>query len=478
MPMSAESLTGYVGNLEPWQEEKLRQFWATLIQLWDAHSSSRRTPEHTRRASLSSNDTNTTTTAKSPRRGFFSLTRQTTTQATDDDSPPSPVPPMFLPMLKTLGATPSDLKAAYSLLTKISGDRLQTAYLRALKQEHPDAQLLRFLRAEKWNVPRAWIKFVSALHWRTNEYRIDEEVLCKGEKYHLERSRQEEDSVEKRDGENFMMQLRSGKGFFHGADRYGRPICVIRARAHTPSEKALGSLRDYIVHCIETVRFLQVAPVETMTILFDLTSFSLSSWDFPAVKFIIECFQENYPESLGAIIFYKAPWFFSGLWKLIQAILDPVVAAKVYFIDGPRDLERIVPPSQIIRELGGRENWEYRYQEPLPCEDDRLHDTATRDSIFAERRALGEELFAVTAEWIADPESYGWVEPRELAIMKMHDNYWTLDPYVRARTLLDRTGVIKDGGIVDFYPARTNVQVYDEKPAVVGDWVIGVPVMA
>lgn len=168
----------------------------------------------------------------------------------------------------------------------------------------------------------------------------------------------------------------------------------------------------------------------------------------------------------------------AGLWKLIQAILDPVVAAKVYFIDSRKDLEQIVAPSQIIRELGGHENWEYKYQEPLPCEDDRLHDTATRDAIFAERRALGEELFAVTAEWIADPESYGWVERRELAIMKMHDNYWTLDPYVRARTLLDRTGVIKDGGIVDFYPARTNVQVYDEKPAVVGDWVIGVPVMA
>ena len=262
--MSAENATGYVGNLEAWQDEKLRQFWATLIQLWDAHGNSRRTPEHTRRASLSSNDTNTTTTGKSPRRGFFSLTRQTTTQTTDDDSPPSPVPPMFLPTLKSFGATPSDLKTAYSLLTKISGDELQTAYLRALKQEHPDAQLLRFLRAEKWNVPRAWIKLVSSLHWRANEYRIDEEVLYKGEKYHLDRSRQEEDSVEKRDGENFMMQLRSGKGFFHGADRCGRPICVIRTRAHTPSEKALRSLRDYIVYCIETVRYLQVAPVETM----------------------------------------------------------------------------------------------------------------------------------------------------------------------------------------------------------------------
>lgn len=36
-------------------------------------------------------------------------------------------------------------------------------------------------------------------------------------------------------------------------------------------------------------------------------------------------------------------------------------------------------------------------------------------------------------------------------IKKLSDNYWTLDPYVRARTILDRTGVIKGQGEVDFY---------------------------
>lgn len=34
--------------------------------------------------------------------------------------------------------------------------------------------------------------------------------------------------------------------------------------------------------------------------------------EFPPVKFIVDSFQENYPESLGAMIFYNAPWIFSG----------------------------------------------------------------------------------------------------------------------------------------------------------------------
>lgn len=35
--------------------------------------------------------------------------------------------------------------------------------------------------------------------------------------------------------------------------------------------------------------------------------------DFPPIKFIIDSFQEYYPESLGAMIFYNAPWIFSGM---------------------------------------------------------------------------------------------------------------------------------------------------------------------
>lgn len=70
-------------------------------------------------------------------------------------------------------------------------------------------------------------------------------------------------------------------------------------------------------------------------ILFDLTGFGISNWvnkavfynyvpffffpctddelqDFPPVKFIVETFQNYYPESLGAMIFYNPPWIFSG----------------------------------------------------------------------------------------------------------------------------------------------------------------------
>ncbi len=245
---------GALGNLSPSQEEKLRNFWEILLQSWDTSAASAASADTTVKSSVASAGI-----AKSHRR-FFSLGRSQS--ATEDET--SAIPPKMLSSFKSLSAGSNELKAIQSLLTKLHGEKLRAAYLNILKQDHPDALLLRYLRAEKWNVPSAWIKFVRTLNWRVNEYHVDEEVLQKGEEYALEQSRKEEDSVEKKDGESFVLQLRTGKGHFHGIDRWGRPICIIRVRLHNPNEQTTKALNDYVIHCIETVRIMLVPPVEAI----------------------------------------------------------------------------------------------------------------------------------------------------------------------------------------------------------------------
>lgn len=34
--------------------------------------------------------------------------------------------------------------------------------------------------------------------------------------------------------------------------------------------------------------------------------------DYTPVKFMIKCFEANYPESLGSVLIHKAPWIFSS----------------------------------------------------------------------------------------------------------------------------------------------------------------------
>ncbi|KAJ5623372.1 hypothetical protein N7490_011977 [Penicillium lividum] len=439
MPDPVPIPEGYVGNLTPIQQEKLQQFWKIIQQSWDS-------------TLVSPGDTNSvanSSTSPKARRRFFSFSRSPT-EPTDEEL--STIPPNLLSSLKRLGTTGNDLRTIQSLLNKLPGDQLRKAFLSILKQDHPDALCLRFIRAEKWDVPKAWIKFVRALNWRVNEYKVDEEVMFKGEEYAFKNSKMEGDSPEKKDAEGFLLQAYTGKGHLHGIDLEGRPICIVRVRTHQPGTQTTKGLNDYIIQLIELVRLLMVPPVESMAIVFDLNSFSISNWELAPVKFIIDSFQENYPESLGAMIFYNAPWLFSGFWKIISGLLDPVVASKVHFITGAKELENLVPAEHIIKELGGPEDWECKYIEPRPDENERLRDTATRDFVLEERELLGDDLFRMNAELITSSKDDSLIGRRDKVIKQLSDNYWRLDPYIRARSLLDRFRVIQEGGKIDFYP--------------------------
>lgn len=50
-----------------------------------------------------------------------------------------------------------------------------------------------------------------------------------------------------------------------------------------------------------------------------MTGFTLANMDYHPVKFMIQCFEANYPESLGVVLVHNAPWLFQGL-----LIFDPV----------------------------------------------------------------------------------------------------------------------------------------------------------
>lgn len=111
-----------------------------------------------------------------------------------------------------------------------------------------------------------------------------------------------------------------------------------------------------------------------------------------------------------------------------------------------------------MRELGGAEEWEYNYTEPKEDENLIAEDTEARDAYLAERQELGEELFSLTTQWIAsaklmDPLDVLTIKNQRTEIMdQLRSIYWTLDPYIRARNYLDRTGVIQEGGKVVHYP--------------------------
>jgi hypothetical protein len=138
----------------------------------------------------------------------------------------------------------------------------------------------------------------------------------------------------------------------------------------------------------------------------------------------------------------------SGIWNIIKGWLDPVVASKIHFTRSTADLEKFIPKSRIIEELNGDEPFEYKYVEPVPGENDIMNDTDERDRILEQRHDLVQRFEDTTKRWIAGDDV---VTERTTIAGELNENYWKLDPYVRARTLYDRMGAIGErGGFV--YP--------------------------
>ena len=91
-----------------------------------------------------------------------------------------------------------------------------------------------------------------------------------------------------------------------------------------------------------------------------------------------------------------------------------------------------------------------------------MGDTATRDQLTSERSGLIAQYVSSTKFWITgesgsplkDPDQVQSVRQRRRDIeVKLKANYWRLDPYVRARSLYDRIGIIKPDGSLQFYPS-------------------------
>lgn len=138
-----------------------------------------------------------------------------------------------------------------------------------------------------------------------------------------------------------------------------------------------------------------------------------------------------------------------------------MVAGKVHFTNSVKDLEEFIDINKIPKELEGKEDWEYKYIEPVPGENDVMKDTATRDALLAKHDGIVREYEGLTRRWIAAcregkaaDEVRAVRDERATVMQNLKTSYWEHDPYTRARSILDREGVIQPGGRVEYYPTK------------------------
>ncbi|KAL4756650.1 CRAL-TRIO domain-containing protein [Aspergillus foveolatus] len=438
------------GTLTPAQAARLQQLWMLLLHLAEA-SSLGALEQFVRVNSLDPTGA-ISTPALSRRNSLFARSETARSRRSYEKRASvasTSIPYHHVRLLQTFGDagfTAAQIRSVRHVLKLMSPEDVRFGILTAAKHENPDTFVLRFLRAAKWDVNQAVVQLLGAIVWRLKEMQVDNVLLPRGEAFAAASETDVSNPARAEDARAFMKQVRIGKGFVHGVDRSSRPVLVIRIRLHRPGDQSETALNQFITHLIESARLVLSPPVETA--------------DYSAVKFIIRCVEVYYPESVGLILIHNAPRIFNGagVWKIIKPWIDPRLVERIHFTRSVEDLEKFMDRDQIIAELGGDEDWEYEYIEPEPDENQAMDDLAARDTLLAERQSLGEDFIAATSRWVSAAQTGDPVQideataHREEIIEQIRLNYWNLDPYVRARNNLDRTGVIQEGGLIEMYP--------------------------
>ncbi|KAM0791312.1 hypothetical protein ACM66B_005784 [Microbotryomycetes sp. NB124-2] len=424
---------GVVGKLKPEQEQALKEFWQEFFKLVD----------------------------EAPEEGSGPKSKSDPSQG-DEKGGDIPKDDAAKERMKA----EEEMRNAKAAFTEYGRKRFTETAWRFVAMDDPDMDMLRFLRARKWDVKRGVAMLCSCIKWRMDS--DVEKIFEKGEE----------------GMKGFIKQMTMGKAYSQGTDHYGRPVVYIHVAKHRTFDQSPKALEDFVLFQMENVRCLLADKSDKVTIVFDMTGFGIRNvsragplfcrfreltsrfrqMDWRCILFIVKCLEAYYPESLNVMITHNAPWVFQGIWKVLSPMLDPVVRNKIQMTKNTDDLCVHIPKKHLVKSLGGDNDWQWEYQEIKPGENEKQKDKEGRKAKEKERADLIAAYEEVTREWMKqDKPSDELVKKRKMLMHKMRAQYWELDPYIRGRGCYHRHGNIVGNGLVYFeYPNQSNNNNSDE----------------
>ena len=265
--MSSPLPPGRPGNITAEQEAKLREFWVALLGVFGVHAHAVDHEAFESHGAPANHDddvdakhrTGTVMSEKKKKRHLSLFGRS---RKDRDSNPSSPVDVAVVSSPTEADDKYGQTKQFKDALASTTPDDLRAMFWSMVKHDNPDALLLRFLRARKWDVEKALVMLVSTIHWRCEVAHVDDDIVKAGEAGAMEAATTG-DMAAKKEAEDFLKQLRVGMSYLHGVDKAGRPVCFVRVKLHRQGEQSESSLERYTVFVIETARFMLTSSVDT-----------------------------------------------------------------------------------------------------------------------------------------------------------------------------------------------------------------------
>ncbi|KAF8728334.1 hypothetical protein AX14_006776 [Amanita brunnescens Koide BX004] len=212
-----------------------------------------------------------------------------------------------------------------------------------------DATLLRFLRARKFDVPKAKEMLFNCEQWR-HDFGVDDLVA-------------NFDFKEKAQVDKFYPQ------YYHKMDNDGRPVYIERLglldikglySVTTPERQLQRLVFEYEKFLAERLPACASArghPVETSCTILDLGGVSLTNF-YRVKDYVMKAAsigQDRYPETMGKFYIINAPWAFSAVWAVVRPWLDEVTVSKINILGSgyKEELLKQIPADCLPKDYGG-----------------------------------------------------------------------------------------------------------------------------
>lgn len=194
--VQAALVAGHLGHLTPDQTTMLKQLWDRILELFEQTGDPNSKPAPKKPVEEA---------APKKSGGFFSRGKKEPEVQTD----------LFIGSTTDPNWLSLPLEKAMPL---IPGKQLHATFWNMVATDNPDAVMLRFLRARKWDLDAAYNMLSNTLRWRL-VMRVDDIVALGETGLH-----DELEKLKKGMGESFIWNLKSGKAYLGGPDKDDRGI--------------------------------------------------------------------------------------------------------------------------------------------------------------------------------------------------------------------------------------------------------------
>ncbi|KAJ1725332.1 phosphatidylinositol transfer protein csr1 [Coemansia erecta] len=284
----------------------------------------------------------------------------------------------------------------------------------------PDCYLLMFLRATSWKVGVAFERLVKSIEWRASQA-IDK-LMWDG------------------DGSLHHKMMDDGLVLRAGKDKLGNPVVIVRVKLSIPRERANGVAEKFAAYTLEQTAMIARRYGERAALVYDFTGFKRENMDLTFIKTLLNMISESYPQMLNVTILHANSWLFSGFWRIISSWLDPLVAKRTVIAKDINELQAFMDKSEILTDMGGALENEYKYVYPTKEENTKMFDTDERLRAEIELKTAADAFFETTKDWVAKPDVGGYADQaRVQAAATFHAAALRLDSFIRARFLAERT---------------------------------------